>query len=50
MSETESLFATLRQSADPAAVAAIEGLIRDAPDHRLSRINVLDFAAKAGID
>jgi class 3 adenylate cyclase len=50
MSETENLFATLRQSADPAAVAAIEELVREAPDRRLSRINVLDFAAKAGID
>jgi class 3 adenylate cyclase len=50
MSETEKQFATLRKSADPAAVTAIEDLIRDGPDRRLSRINVLDFAAKSGID
>jgi class 3 adenylate cyclase len=50
MSEAENLFSILRQSADPASVAAIEEAIRDMPDHRLSRINVLDFAAKAGID
>jgi class 3 adenylate cyclase len=50
MSETENLLATLRQSADLGTVAAIEELVRDAPDRRLSRINVLDFAAKADID
>jgi class 3 adenylate cyclase len=44
------LFAALRQSADPGAAAAIERLVRDAPDRALSRINVLDFAAKSGID
>jgi class 3 adenylate cyclase len=50
MSETDNLFAILRQSADPAAVAAIERLVRDAPDRDLSRINALDFAARNGID
>jgi class 3 adenylate cyclase len=50
MSEAENLFAGLRQSADPAIVAAIEVLLRDAPDRALCRINVLDFAAKAGLD
>jgi hypothetical protein len=49
MSENESLFAVLRQSADNEAVAAIERLIRDAPDRDLCRINVLAFAAAAGI-
>jgi class 3 adenylate cyclase len=50
MSEAETLFAVLRQSADPTAAAAIEQRVREAPDRDLSRINVLDFAAKAGID
>jgi class 3 adenylate cyclase len=50
MSEAKNLFAVLRQSADPAAAAAIEELVRDAPDRALSRINVLDFAARSGID
>ena len=46
----DNQFATLRQAADPAAAAAIEALVRDAPDKQLSRINVLDLAAKSGID
>jgi class 3 adenylate cyclase len=50
MSEADNLFTTLRQSADPDAAAAIEKLVREAPDHRLCRINALDFAAKSGID
>ncbi|HEY1260983.1 MAG TPA: adenylate/guanylate cyclase domain-containing protein [Stellaceae bacterium] len=50
MSEAENLFAMLRQSADPGVVEAIEALVRDAPDRALCRINVLDFAAKAGLD
>jgi class 3 adenylate cyclase len=50
MSEGKNLFTALRQSADPAAVAAIKELVRDAPDQQLSRVNVLDFAAKTGID
>ena len=36
--------------ADPAAVAAIEELVRDGSDRDLCRINVLDFAARTGID
>ena len=50
MTERETLFAALRQSADADAVAAIEQLVRDGPDHRLSRVNALDFAAKHGLD
>ena len=50
MSEAKNLFAVLRQSADPAAAAAIEELVRDAPDRALSRVNALDFAARTGID
>jgi class 3 adenylate cyclase len=50
MSEARNLFAALRQSADPASVDAIEALVRDASDRALCRINVLDFAAKAGLD
>ena len=46
----EDLFAALRQSADPSAAAAIEEWVREAPDDRLSRVNVLAFAGKAGID
>ena len=50
MSEAEALFSVLRQSADAEVVAAIERLIRDAPDHALNRINALDFAAKEKLD
>jgi class 3 adenylate cyclase len=50
MNEAKNLFGALRQSADPGAAAAIEALVQNAPDHALCRINVLDFAAKNGID
>jgi class 3 adenylate cyclase len=50
MSEAGNLFTKLRQSADPGVVSAIEELVRDAPDHALSRVNVLDFATKACLD
>ena len=50
MSEAGNLFTLLRQSADSDAAAAIEDLVRDAPDRALCRVNVLDFAAKYAID
>src|SRR5689334_856187 len=50
MSEARNLFASLQQSADPGIAAAIEELVRDAPDRALCRVNVLDFAAKRGLD
>src|SRR6266571_2210209 len=50
LGEADALFSVLRQSADADVVAAIETLVRDAPDPALNRINVLDFAAKRGLD
>src|SRR5258707_11572493 len=50
MSDAEPLFTILRQSADADAVAAIERLVRDAPDRALNRVNVLDFAVKNGLN
>src|SRR5215472_12264966 len=50
MSEARNLFSVLRQSADPETADAIEKLVQDAPDRALCRVNVLDFAAKTGID
>ena len=50
MSETEALFNVLRQSADADCAAAIERAVREAPDRELCRVNVLDFAAKHGLD
>src|SRR3954464_898294 len=49
MGEGQGLFTTLRQSADPEAVAAIERLVREGADHELCRVNVLDLAAKTGL-
>ncbi len=50
MTEILAKYAALREAADPAVVAAIERHVRDAPDRLLSRINVLDFAARNGLD
>src|ERR1700681_3654864 len=50
MNEAQTLFAALRQSADPDVVCAIEALVRDAADNRLNRINALAFAAKTGLN
>src|SRR5580700_8733273 len=49
MSEAETLFAALRQSAGEDVVDMLERLIRDAPDHALNKINGLDLAAKEGL-
>ena len=50
MSEYESTFSLLRQSADAGAAAAIEQLVRSGSDSDLHRINVLDFAARNGLN
>ncbi len=50
MSETEALFNVLRQSADADCVAAVERSIVEAADRELCRVNVLDYAAKHGLD
>jgi class 3 adenylate cyclase len=50
MSETETLFGILRQSADDRVVGMLEQMVRDAPDHALNRMNALELAAKAGMD
>lgn len=50
MSEADPLFATLRQSADADTAAAIERLVREAPDRELCRINVMAFAARHGLN
>lgn len=42
-------FAQLREMAGAQAAAALEALVREAPDPQLSRVNVYDFAAKAGL-
>ncbi len=50
MSEAKNLFAVLRQSTGASAASAVEELVRDAPDRELSRVNVLDFATRRGLD
>lgn len=48
MSESKSLLALLRGTAEPAAAAAIEAMINDGTDASLCRINVMDFAKRVG--
>ena len=50
VSDTHAMFNVLRQSADVDVTESIELLVRDAPDHKLCRINVLDFASKNGLN
>jgi class 3 adenylate cyclase len=50
VSQSDAMFNVLRQSVDGKVVNLIEHLVKDAPDHKLSRINVLDFAASTGLD
>ena len=48
--QIQALFGALRGAADPAVCDAIEALVRDGEDRALCRVNVLDFAAKRGLD
>jgi class 3 adenylate cyclase len=50
VSQTDAMFNVLRQTADSDVVESIEHLVKNAPDHKLNRINVLDFALNTGID
>jgi hypothetical protein len=50
MSNTQALFAALRETADVDIAAAIEQLVKSGSDRELSRINALAFAAKHGFD
>ncbi len=50
MSESEALFGVLRQSADAECATAIERVVREGTDRDLCRTNVLDFAARHGLD
>src|SRR5215475_2483794 len=50
MTEAGTLFAALRQAADPKAADAIERLVDEGQDRELCRVNALDFARKTGLD
>jgi class 3 adenylate cyclase len=49
MSETETLFAALRQSTSEDLATILERMVRHAPDHALNKMNALDLAAKEGV-
>ena len=50
MSDSETPYALLRQSADGRVVDAIETLVSHGADHQLCRINPLAFATRHGFD
>jgi len=50
MSEIQAQISVLKQTADPAVADAIARLIDEGEDHELNRINLLDFAARTGLD
>jgi hypothetical protein len=50
MSESKALFGVMRQAADANCTAAIEHAVCEAGDRELCRVNVLNFAAKRGLD
>jgi len=49
MEDVEALWDTLRQSADPAVVASMKGLVDTGSDRALNRLNPLAFAAAQGL-
>jgi class 3 adenylate cyclase len=49
-SESQTLFAILRDVAAANAVAAIEAMVREGPDRDLCRINALQFAKRHDLD
>jgi hypothetical protein len=50
MDDAQGLYKVLQQSADAEAAAAIEQLVTNGADRDLCRINVLDFAARTGLN
>src|ERR1700691_2545640 len=50
MSDIQSQFSVLKQTADRAVADAIARLIEDGEDHELNRINALDFSKRTGFD
>src|SRR6202048_1896018 len=50
MSETQAQFSVLKQTADPMVAEAIRLLIQKGEHHELNRINLLDFAARTGLN
>jgi class 3 adenylate cyclase len=50
MSNIQSQFSVLKQTADPAVTDAIRRLIESGEDHELNRINLLDFSRQNDLD
>jgi class 3 adenylate cyclase len=50
MQESDAFFETLRRSADPETVRAVEDLVLNGPDEELARVNAVSFAASRGLD
>jgi class 3 adenylate cyclase len=50
MNEADTLFAALRQSVDDDVVDMLESMVRNAPDHALSKMNALDLAVAKDLD
>jgi class 3 adenylate cyclase len=50
MSNIQSQFSVLKQTADPLVADAIQRLIESGEDHELNRINLLDFSKNTGLD
>ena len=50
MNEALAQYSVLKQTADPAVADAIRDLIENGADHELNRINLVDFAARTGLN
>ena len=50
MQESDAFFETLRRSADPETVRAVEDLVLNGPDEELVCVNAVSFAASRGLD
>src|SRR5580698_6582880 len=50
MSNIQSQFSVLKQTADPRVADAIQRLVENGEDHELNRINVLDFSKQNDLD
>lgn len=50
MSDFNSLYSVLRQTADPKVADAIQTLVETGADHQLNRINLIDFASERQLD
>ncbi|MCA1456943.1 adenylate/guanylate cyclase domain-containing protein [Bradyrhizobium sp. BRP22] len=50
MQDSATLFDTLRRTADPVVVDAVDDLVQNGRDEELARVNAVAFAAGSGLD